>query len=59
MNRSWTGGQYSIYRALLGAFLVVHFACCCLMAPRYSARAARWRVQALSPYFGVLPNPFA
>jgi predicted DCC family thiol-disulfide oxidoreductase YuxK len=25
MNNSWTGGQYSVYRAILGVFLVSHF----------------------------------
>ncbi len=25
MRNGWTGGQYSVYRALLGAYLFVHF----------------------------------
>jgi predicted DCC family thiol-disulfide oxidoreductase YuxK len=57
MNESWTGGQYSMFRALLGGFLVIHFA---MLLP-YGAEVfglggtiavARW-----SPLMGVLPNP--
>lgn len=26
MNNGWSGGQYSLFRALLGLYLLVHFA---------------------------------
>jgi predicted DCC family thiol-disulfide oxidoreductase YuxK len=55
----WTGGQYSVFRALLGAYVIVHF----LMLIPYGAEVfgaggAIARAE-YSPLMGVLPNPLA
>ena len=53
----WTGGHYSLFRALLGAYLVVHFA---MLLPYGTELFAHGGVLAdggLSPLFGVVPNP--
>jgi len=59
MNETWTGGQYSVYRALLGAFLVVHFAMLLPYGAEVFGTNGLLASAALSPYFGVLPNPLA
>lgn len=59
MNESWTGGRYSIYRALLGAFLVVHFAMLLPYGAEVFGEGGLLASASLSPYFGVLPNPLA
>jgi predicted DCC family thiol-disulfide oxidoreductase YuxK len=59
MNESWTGGQYSLYRLLLGGFLAVHFG---LLLPHGAEVFGAGGVVAsasLSPLMGVLPNPLA
>ena len=54
----WTRGHYAIYRALLGAFLVVHFACLLPWAAElFSAQGMLGDAQR-SPLFGLLPSPF-
>src|SRR5688572_29301069 len=56
-SSSWTGGQYSLYRALMGTFLLVHFA---MLLPHGAEVFGRGGVVAdasMSPLFGVLPNP--
>src|SRR5688572_12951413 len=59
MNESLTGGQYSIYRALLGAFLVVHFAMLLPYGAEVFGRDGLLAAASLSPYFGLLPNPLS
>lgn len=58
MNNSWTGGQYSVFRALLGAFLVVHFAGLFAWAPEVFGAGGLLQRGELSPLFGLLPSPF-
>src|SRR3990167_5254838 len=57
MNRSWTGGQYSIFRALLGAYLLVHFAMLLPYGAEVFASGGAVVKGAMSPLFGTLPNP--
>ena len=59
MDSSWTGGQYSVYRALLGAFLVVHFAVLLPYGSEVFGAGGTLSTAGLSPYIGVLPNPLA
>jgi hypothetical protein len=56
-DRLWTGGQYSLYRALLGAYLVVHFAMLLPYGAEVFAHGGVLADGALSPLFGVVPNP--
>ena len=59
MDSTWTGGQYSVYRALLGAFLVVHFAVLLPYGSEVFGAGGTLSTAGLSPYIGVLPNPLA
>jgi predicted DCC family thiol-disulfide oxidoreductase YuxK len=59
MNSSWTGGQYSVYRALLGTFLIVHFAMLLPYGTEVFGAGGTVSSAALSPYIGVFPNPLA
>jgi hypothetical protein len=59
MNESWTGGQYSLYRALLGAFLVVHFTMLLPYGAELFGGGGVLQSASLSPYIGALPNPLA
>jgi predicted DCC family thiol-disulfide oxidoreductase YuxK len=53
----WTGGQYSLYRASLGAYLVVHFAMLLPYGTEVFAHGGTVADGSLSPFFGSLPNP--
>jgi hypothetical protein len=57
VDDSFTGGRYSLYRALLGAFLVVHFAMLLPYGPEVFGHGGLLASASLSPFFGVLPNP--
>ena len=59
MNDSWTGGQYSLYRFLLGAFLVVHFTMLMPFGTELFGAGGVIASASLSPYIGRLPNPLA
>lgn len=59
MNNAWTGGQYSVYRTLLGTFLIVHFAMLLPYGAEVFGAGGMLSSAALSPYIGVLPNPLA
>ena len=59
MNTAWTGGQYSVYRFLLGAYLAVHFAMLLPYGAEVFATGGTVADAAWSPLFGVLPNPLA
>lgn len=58
-NDSWSGGQYSLYRALLGAFLCVHFVSLLPYAAEVFAAGGAIADTSLSPLMGILPNPLA
>ena len=57
MDRPWTGGQYSIYRFLLGAYLMVHFAMLLPYGGEMFAAGGAVADGSMSPLFGVLANP--
>jgi len=59
MSESWTGGQYSIFRGLLGAFLVVHFALLLPYGAEVFGAGGVLATAGLSPYIGALTNPLA
>jgi hypothetical protein len=59
MNESWSGAQYSVYRALLGSFLIVHFAMLVPYGAEVFATGGTIASGGLSPLMGVLPNPLA
>jgi len=47
MKNEWTGGQYSLYRAIFGGYLFVHFGSLVAWGPELFSRV------------GLLPNPWA
>src|SRR5687767_9369734 len=59
MNEPWTGGRYSVFRGLLGAFLIVHFALLLPYGAEVFAAGGVLSSASLSPYIGALPNPLA
>ena len=59
MNESWTGGQYSLYRMLLGAYLLTHFGMLIPYGAELFATGGVLATAELSPYIGVVPNPLA
>src|SRR5687768_10069219 len=59
MSESWTGGQYSLYRALLGTFLIVHFVMLFPYGAEVFGADGLLASAAMSPYIGILPNPLA
>jgi predicted DCC family thiol-disulfide oxidoreductase YuxK len=59
MSESWTGGQYSLYRALLGTFLIVHFVMLLPYGAEVFGAGGLLASAAMSPYIGILPNPLA
>lgn len=59
MKNGWTGGQYSLVRAALGAYLAVHFAALIPYAEEvFSSRGAVPSAE-LSGLYGWFPNVFA
>jgi predicted DCC family thiol-disulfide oxidoreductase YuxK len=59
VGNAWTGGHYSLYRALLGSFLIVHFAMLLPYGAEVFAAGGVLSSASLSPYIGILPNPLA
>jgi predicted DCC family thiol-disulfide oxidoreductase YuxK len=57
MTRLWTGGEYSIYRVLLGAYMLMHFAMLLPYGGELFAAGGTVAEGAMSPLFGLLPNP--
>jgi len=57
MAKLWTGGQYSVYRILLGTYLLVHFAMLLPYGSEVFAAGGAVADASMSPLFGVLPNP--
>jgi predicted DCC family thiol-disulfide oxidoreductase YuxK len=58
MTNGWTGGQYSLCRALLGAYLFVHFAALLPWTEESFSSRGVLRVAA-SPLLYLFPNVFA
>mgnify|MGYP003631368400 FL=1 len=58
MPLAWTGGQYSLFRGLLGAYLCVHFLVLIPWGAEVFSSAGVLPDGALSPLFGIFPNLF-
>jgi predicted DCC family thiol-disulfide oxidoreductase YuxK len=58
MNTHWTGGQYSIFRVLLGAYLVVHFLHLLPWGPEVFSNQGMLPNAGLSPLFLLFPSVF-
>jgi predicted DCC family thiol-disulfide oxidoreductase YuxK len=56
MARTWTGGQYSLFRALLGAYLVVHFATLLPWGSEVFSNQGMLADGAASPLFHLFPS---
>ena len=54
----WTGGQYSLYRLLLGAYLCVHLASLVSWGPELFSSAGMLADRTLSPLHPVFPSLF-
>lgn len=54
---AWTGGQYSLFRFALGAYLAFHFARLLPWGTELFSREGMIADRALSPFFGAFPNP--
>lgn len=59
MNERWTGGQYSLFRTLLGAYLLTHYIMLIPYGAELFAAGGMLETATLSPYIGVVPNPLA
>lgn len=55
----WTGGQYSVYRVLLGTYLAVHFAALVPWGPELFSNAGVLPAGSASPYLYAFPNLLA
>lgn len=56
MTREWTGGQYSVFRALLGAYLFIHFAHLLPWGAEVFSRQGMLARGDASPLFHVFPS---
>lgn len=59
MKNGWTGGQYTIFRALFGAYLFVHFAQLAPWAAEVFSNAGILPEASASPILHFFPNLFA
>lgn len=59
MRSAWTGGQYSLFRVLLGSYLCVHFAHLLPWATELFSSAGVLPDGALSPLFASFPSLYA
>jgi predicted DCC family thiol-disulfide oxidoreductase YuxK len=59
MNNLWTGGQYSVFRVLFGAYLVVHFLHLLPWAPEIFSNAGVIVKASDSPLINLFPNILA
>jgi predicted DCC family thiol-disulfide oxidoreductase YuxK len=55
-HNGWTGGQYSLFRALLGLYLFVHFAYLAPWAPELFSRGGMLPEASISPLTRAFPN---
>ena len=55
---AWTGGQYSLFRGLFGAYLCVHFLMLIPWGTEVFSHAGVLPDAQLSPLFGIFPNLF-
>jgi predicted DCC family thiol-disulfide oxidoreductase YuxK len=59
VRNGWTGGQYSVFRCLLGAYLLVHFARLAPYAAELFSSAGVLPEASLSPLARLFPNVLA
>lgn len=59
MKNGWTGGQYSLVRAALGAYLAYHFAALLPYAEEVFSSRGAVPSAALSGLYGYFPNAFS
>ncbi len=59
MKNGWTGGQYSLFRVLFGAYLFVHFAQLVPWGAELFSNEGVLPDGAVSPFLHVFPNLFA
>lgn len=58
-TNGWTGGQYSLFRWVLGGYLLVHFLQLLPYGTEVFSNQGMLADAARSPLFGVFPNPLA
>ena len=58
MTNKWTGGQYSVFRALLGAYLFVHFLHLLPWGAEVFSNRGMLADASASPLFGLFPSVF-
>lgn len=56
MTNGWTGGQYSVFRALLGSYLLVHFVHLLLGGGELFSNAGMLAEPEASPLYPLFPN---
>jgi predicted DCC family thiol-disulfide oxidoreductase YuxK len=56
MAKTWTGGQYSLFRALLGVYLIVHFATLLPSGSEVFSNQGMLADGAASPLFHLFPS---
>jgi predicted DCC family thiol-disulfide oxidoreductase YuxK len=59
MRNAWTGGQYSLFRTLLGLYLCIHFAHLLPWAAELFSNEGVLPDAELSPVFAAFPNLYA
>ena len=59
MTSGWTGGQYSVYRGLFGAYLFVHFVELIPWGPELFSNRGALADASLSPLVRLFPNVLA
>jgi predicted DCC family thiol-disulfide oxidoreductase YuxK len=59
MTNGWTGGQYSLFRAIFGTYLFVHFVQLAPWAAEVFSNIGLLRDGSLSPLLSLFPNIFA
>lgn len=59
MNNSWTGGQYSLFRVLFGAYLCIHFAQLIPWGAELFSRQGVLPQGSVSPVLWLFPNVLA
>jgi hypothetical protein len=56
MRNGWTGGQYSVYRALFGVYLAIHYFRLVAWGPELFSREGLLPILAMSPLAHLFPN---
>jgi hypothetical protein len=56
MRNGWTGGQYSVYRALFGVYLAIHYFRLVAWGPELFSKEGLLPIPSLSPLAHLFPN---